>query len=67
MGQSKQITGSYAAGFVAYACIAGVVLAILMVVSRFWVGKWVGKGGKALSTSPAMAPGVGADGSIAAY
>ena len=67
MGQSKQITGSYATGFVIYAGIAGAVLVALMLVSRLWVGKWIGKGGKALSTAPAMAPGVGADGSIAAY
>ena len=67
MGQSKQLTGSYATGFVIYACIAGTVLVALTLVSRLWVGKWIGKGGKALSTSPAMAPGVGADGSIAAY
>ncbi len=67
MGLSKQYTNSYATGFVVYACIAGVVLAVLMVVQRFWIGKWIGKGGKALSTSPNLAPGVGADGSIAAY
>ena len=67
MGQSKQLTGSYATGFVIYACIAGAVLAALTLVSRLWIGKWIGKGGRALSTSPAMAPGVGADGSIAAY
>ena len=67
MGFSKQYTGSFAVGFVIYACLAGLVLAILMVVQRYWVGKWIGKGGKALSTSPALAPGVGADGTIAAY
>ena len=67
MGLSKQYTGSFALGFVIYACIAGTVLAALMFVSRFWVGKWIGKGGKALGTSPVLAPGVGADGSIAVY
>ena len=67
MGLSKQYTNSYATGFVIYACIAGAVLGILMIAQRFWVGKWIDKGGKALSTSPNLAPGVGADGSIAAY
>ncbi len=67
MGISKQYTGSFATGFVIYACIAGAVLAILMVVQRYWIGKWIGKGGKALGTSTHLAPGVGADGSIAAY
>ncbi len=67
MGFSKEHTGSFAMGFVIYAGIAASVLAALMVVSRFWIGKWIGKGGKALSTSPNLAPGVGADGSIAAY
>ena len=67
MGFSKQYTGSYAVGFVVYACIAASVLAVLLIVSRFWVGKWIGKGGKALATSTNLAPGVGADGAIAAY
>ena len=67
MGLSKQYSGSFALGFVIYAAIAASVLIVLTIVSRYWVGKWIGKGGKALSTSAAMAPGVGADGSIAAY
>ncbi len=67
MGLSKQYSGSFALGFVIYAGIAASVLVALTIVSRYWVGKWIGKGGKALSTSPALAPGVGADGSIAAY
>ncbi len=67
MGFSKQYTGAYATGFVVYACIAAAVLATLLFVSRYWVGKWIGKGGKALNTSTDHAPGVGADGAIAAY
>ena len=67
MGQSKQLTGFYSVGFIIYACIAAAVLVALTLVSRLWVGRWIGKGGKALSGTPAMAPGVGADGSIAAY
>ncbi len=67
MGLSKQYTGAYATGFVIYAGIAATVLAVLLFVSRYWVGKWIGKGGKALTSSADMAPGVGADGAIAAY
>ena len=67
MGFSKQYTGAYATGFVIYACIAATVLAVLLIVSRFWIGKWIGKGGKALTTNANQAPGVGADGAIAAY
>ena len=48
MGLSKQYTGSFALGFVIYAGIAATVLAVLIFVSRYWVGKWIGKGGKAL-------------------
>ena len=67
MGLSKQHTGSFATGFVIYACLAGAVLAILLLVQRYWIGKWIGKGGKALTTSATMASGVGVDGSIAVY
>ena len=67
MGLSKQHTGSFATGFVIYACLAAVVLGVLMFVQRKWVGKWIGKGGRALDNSTAPTPGVGADGSIAAY
>ena len=67
MGFSKQYTGSFAVGFVIYACLAAAVLGVLLFVQRYWVGKWIGKGGKALTTSAALAPGVGADGAIAVY
>ena len=56
MGYSKQHTGSFAMGFVIYACIAAVVLAILMFVQRYWVGKWIAKGGKALTTGVMVPP-----------
>lgn len=66
MGVSKQYTGSFATGFVIYACIAALVLGILMYVQRFWVGKWIEKGGKALGTGVPIAPGATSDGVAAA-
>lgn len=48
LGQSKQHTGSFAAGFAAYAVFALVVLVVLRLVSRSWTRTWVGKGGRAL-------------------
>ena len=48
MGLSKQYTGSFAVGFVAYAVIAAVVLGCLFVWQRKWVGTWVGPRGKVL-------------------
>lgn len=51
LGQSKQHTGSYAAGFAGYAIFAVLVLVMLRVVSRKWTSTWVGKGGRALSAT----------------
>ena len=49
LGQSKQHTGSFAAGFAAYAIFAVIVLIVMRVVSRGWTRTWVGAGGRALS------------------
>lgn len=49
LGQSKQHTGSYAIGFIAYAGLTCLVLIVLRIVSRRWVKTWVGAGGRALS------------------
>ncbi len=48
MGLSKQYTGSFALGFVAFALFAGLIFIVLMVAQRRWTRTWVGKGGKAL-------------------
>jgi NNP family nitrate/nitrite transporter-like MFS transporter len=48
LGQSRQHTGSYALGFLAYAAFALIVLALIRVVSRKWVGAWVTSGGRAI-------------------
>lgn len=49
LGQSKQHTGSFAAGFVCYALFALCVLGLMRVVARKWMRTWVGAGGRALS------------------
>lgn len=48
MGLSKQYTGTFAYGFVAFAIFAVAVLIMLRIVQRKWTTKWVAKGGKAL-------------------
>jgi NNP family nitrate/nitrite transporter-like MFS transporter len=55
MGFSKQYTGSFAVGFVAYAVIAAVVLGCLFLWQRKWVGTWVGPRGKVLDPAAATA------------
>ncbi len=63
LSQSKQHTGSYSLGFTGYAIFALVVLFVLRIVSRRWTTTWVGKGGRALSTTPVpLNPVVTADG-----
>jgi len=47
LGQSKQHTGSYSAGFIAYAALAFLILILLRIVSRRWVNTWVDAGGRA--------------------
>lgn len=49
LAQSKQHTGSFAAGFAAYAGFSVVVLTVLFVVSRTWTKTWAGAGGRALT------------------
>ena len=51
LSQSKQHTGSYSMGFTGYAIFALLILAMLRLVSRKWTRTWVGKGGRALTTS----------------
>jgi NNP family nitrate/nitrite transporter-like MFS transporter len=52
LGQSKQRTGSYSAGFILYAALAFTILILLRMVSKQWTRTWVGAGGRAL-TEPA--------------
>lgn len=53
LGQSKQHTGKFGLGFIAYAVFATMVLVMLRVVARGWVKSWVGPGGRALE-APAV-------------
>lgn len=54
MGQSKQHTGSYFGGFVAFAALAVVAFVVLRVAQRRWTRTWVGAGGRArVATSEA--------------
>ncbi|MBI5192927.1 MAG: NarK/NasA family nitrate transporter [Nitrospirae bacterium] len=50
MGLSKQYTGTFAWGFIAFAIFASGVLVMMRIAQRGWTGKWVAKGGKALIT-----------------
>jgi NNP family nitrate/nitrite transporter-like MFS transporter len=47
MGQSKQLTGSYIGGFVAFAVMAALMLLMLRVVQIRWTRTWAEKGGRA--------------------
>lgn len=49
LGQSKQHTGSYKAGFIVYAALAFVILIMMRLVAKNWTQTWVGVGGKALT------------------
>ena len=51
LSYSKQHFGSYRNGWIIYAGLAFLVLVMLRVVSRSWTKTWVGKGGRALTSS----------------
>lgn len=46
LGQSKQHTGSYRAGFLLYAVLAVAVLVVMRIAARSWTRTWVGAGGR---------------------
>jgi NNP family nitrate/nitrite transporter-like MFS transporter len=47
MGQSKQLTGTYLWGFVAFAMLAAGMLVMLRIVQIRWTRTWAEKGGRA--------------------
>ncbi len=49
LSQSKQHTGTYSSGFIAYAVLALGILLMLRLVSRTWTKTWVGAGGRAIT------------------
>jgi NNP family nitrate/nitrite transporter-like MFS transporter len=53
LGQSKQHTGSYRAGFVLYAALAAGVLIFMRIVARRWTRSWIAPGGRAIDAAPA--------------
>ncbi len=52
LAYSKQHSGSYAGGFIAFAGLATLILIALRIVQRFWIGKWIAPGGRALVSTP---------------
>ena len=64
LAYAKQHTGSYAGAFIGFAALAAAVLVLLFVVQRYWIGKWIAPGGRALvrvpvTTSATPPPGMG--------
>lgn len=51
LAQSRQHTGKFGPGFLAYAVFATLILGMLRIVSRQWTRRWVGPGGRALPVS----------------
>jgi MFS transporter, NNP family, nitrate/nitrite transporter len=56
LGQSKQHTGSYRAGFLLYAVLAVGVLVVVRVVARSWTRSWIAPGGRAIGAAPTQSP-----------
>jgi len=56
LGLSKQHTGSYRTGWIAYAALAFAILILMRVVSRSWTRTWVGSGGRALPATLEVQP-----------
>ena len=63
MGLSKQYLGTYAWGFVLFAALAVLMLAVMRVMQIRWTRTWAEKGGRARRTMPPQ-PG---DGSVRSY
>ena len=56
LSYSKQHTGSFQLGWVAYAALACAVLVMMRLVSRQWTRSWVGPGGRALAYASHLEP-----------
>ena len=56
MGQSKQLTGSYLGGFVAFALLALAMLIMLRLVQIRWTRTWAEKGGRARTVEAVVQP-----------
>ena len=53
MGWSKQSTGGFGTGFIAYAVLTAAVLVLLLFMRRRWAGTWVTAAGKPTSVQAA--------------
>jgi NNP family nitrate/nitrite transporter-like MFS transporter len=51
LGQSKQHTGSYRAGFLLYAALSAGVLVVMRIVARSWTRSWIAPGGRAIDAA----------------
>ncbi len=51
LGYSKQHTGSFRSGWIAYAALAFAILIMMRIVARSWTKTWVGSGGRALAST----------------
>jgi len=56
MGLSKTYTGSFATGFIVYSVLAAGVLVTLQIMQKYWVGKWIAKGGKPIPATDRANP-----------
>jgi NNP family nitrate/nitrite transporter-like MFS transporter len=56
MGQSKQLTGSYLGGFIAFAVLALIMLTMLRLVQIRWTRTWAEKGGRARTVEVVVQP-----------
>lgn len=61
MGQSKQLTGSYLWGFVAFAVLGAAMLVMLRFVQIRWTRTWAEKGGRAKGVMASTAQRADAD------
>lgn len=59
MGLSRQYLGTFAWGFLAFAALALVVLALLRAMQAGWTRRWAGQGGRARTHAAGAAPWTG--------
>ncbi len=59
MAYSKELTGSFAPGFLAGTVLTVMAMLALGTVTRQWTSSWVGAGGKAIGTEDSAAPVAG--------
>lgn len=62
MGLSKEYTGTFVWGFVAFSGVAAIAFIVMRISQRKWTKTWVDTGGKARTKPPAVVFGVASDG-----